>query len=247
MKTVVVIPARFGSSRFEGKALALIAGKPMIRHVYERARRGPGVDRVVLATDDERIARAARSFAGEVVLTSPLHRSGTDRVSEAADRLGLDDEDLVVNIQGDQPLFEPVQIQQVIEPLREDTGLPMATLIYRITESAEIQDPNIVKTVFDRRGMALYFSRAAIPYHRDGDPTAGYYKHHGIYAYRRPFLRTFSLWPLSPLEDAEKLEQLRVLDHGVPLRVVITEYDSLEVDTPADARKVETLMKSAGC
>ena len=214
----------------------------MIQHVYERACRSGTARRVCLATDDERIMQAARKFGGEAVLTSEYQRSGTDRVAEAADILGLGDHELVVNIQGDQPLFEPTQIDQVLKPLAEDPDLPMSTLIYRITDAAEIDDPNIVKTVFDREGRALYFSRATIPHRRESSGSVDYYKHHGIYAYRRHFLRTFSQWPSSTLEELEKLEQLRVLDHGATLRVVISELDSLEVDTPADARKVERIL-----
>jgi len=243
MQAVVIIPARYGSTRFEGKALASIAGKPMIQHVYERACRSATARRVCLATDDERIMEAARKFGGEAVLTSEHQRSGTDRVAEAADLLGLDDHELVVNIQGDQPLFGPIQIDQVLEPLAEDPDLPMSTLIYRITNPAEIDDPNIVKTVFDRAGRALYFSRATIPHLRDSSGTVDYYKHHGIYAYRRHFLRTFSQWPTSTLEEIEKLEQLRALEHGAAIRIVISDLDSLEVDTPADARKVERILK----
>jgi 3-deoxy-manno-octulosonate cytidylyltransferase (CMP-KDO synthetase) len=243
MRVTVIIPARYESTRFKGKATALIAGKPMIQHVYERAARSPLVDRVVLATDDERILRAAGEFGGEAIMTSSSLRCGTDRVAEAADRLGLSEEDLVVNIQGDQPCFNPVQIAQVSAPLVTEPDLPMSTLVYRITDPSEIDDPNIVKTVFDRRGRALYFSRATIPHVRGGMGEIPYYKHHGIYGYRRHFLRTFAEWPTSAMEEAEKLEQLRALDYGAPIQVVITEFDSLEVDTPKDVAKVEELMR----
>ena len=237
---IAIIPARWQSSRFPGKPLALIAGKPMLQHVVERARQVPLLTRVAVATDDERIAQAVAAFGAEAVLTRSDHVSGTDRLAEAAELLGIAEQDVVVNIQGDQPLFPPEVINQVARPLLEDPALPMATLIYKIIRPEEIGDPNHVKTVFDRSGNALYFSRSPIPYQRsaaDGTPT--YYKHLGFYAYRKGFLLSFVALPEGEWERFEKLEQLRALEYGYRIKVVLTEHDSIEVDTPQDALRAE--------
>jgi 3-deoxy-manno-octulosonate cytidylyltransferase (CMP-KDO synthetase) len=240
-QVVAIIPARYHSNRFEGKPLALIAGRPMIRHVYERAAAVPLLARVAVATDDERIAECVRGFGGEVVMTSPEHASGTDRLAEAASLLGIPEQDVVVNIQGDQPLFPAEVVAQVATPLLDDPALPMATLIYKIIRPEEITDPNHVKTVFDRTGRALYFSRSPIPFQRDPEePVAPtYYKHLGFYAYRKSFLLTFVGLPEGEWERFEKLEQLRALESGYTIKVVLTEHDSIEVDTPADLARVE--------
>lgn len=235
---ICIIPARYQSSRFEGKPLADICGKPMIQHVYERAEGVEMVSSVAVATDDERIYDAVKAFGGNAVMTSPRHRSGTDRIAEAVSGLGLGDDDIVVNIQGDQPLFEPCQIEEVVGPLLEDPALPMSTLIYRIRRAEEIDSPHIVKTVFDRKGRALYFSRSTIPCDRDGTSKVDYYKHHGIYAYRRSFLTVFSTLETGLLERLEALEQLRALEHGYVIKVVETDFDSIEVDTKADIERV---------
>ncbi|BCO09147.1 8-amino-3,8-dideoxy-manno-octulosonate cytidylyltransferase [Desulfolithobacter dissulfuricans] len=231
---VAIIPARYQSNRFEGKPLALIAGKPMIQHVVERAWQVEMLSRVVVATDDERIAAKVRDFGGEVVLTRSDHASGTDRLAEAAELLDIPEQDVVVNIQGDQPLFPAEVVHQVASPLLEDPALPMATLIYKIIRPEEISDPNHVKTVFDCHGNALYFSRSPIPFQRNPEeprqPT--YYKHLGFYAYRKGFLLTFVGLPEGEWERFEKLEQLRALEYGYTIRVVLTEHDSIEVDTP---------------
>ena len=237
-RIICIIPARYQSSRFEGKPLADICGKPMIQHVYERAEGVEMVSSVAVATDDERIYDAVKAFGGNAVMTSPRHRSGTDRIAEAVSGLGLDDNDIVVNIQGDQPLFEPSQIEEVVTPLLEDPALPMATLIYRIRREEEIHSPHIVKTVFDTGGRALYFSRSTIPCDRDGTSKVDYYKHHGIYAYRRSFLAVFNTLETGVLERLEALEQLRALEHGYVVRVVETAHDSIEVDTEADIERV---------
>ncbi|MCX7634195.1 MAG: 3-deoxy-manno-octulosonate cytidylyltransferase [Syntrophales bacterium] len=242
MRIVCLIPSRFGSSRFPGKPLADLLGKPMIQHVYERAARSPLVTAVAVATDDPRIYAAVTAFGGHAVMTAEHHRSGTDRLNEAAQHLGLDDTDIVVNIQGDQPLFNPVQIAEVVAPLQEDPSLPMATLIYPIVREEEIHHPHAVKTVFDSRGFALYFSRATIPYVRDRGVKTDYYKHHGIYAYRRSFLRTFAALPTGRWEALEALEQLRALEHGYQIKVVITAHDSVEVDTPEELERVGRLL-----
>jgi 3-deoxy-manno-octulosonate cytidylyltransferase (CMP-KDO synthetase) len=243
-KVVAIIPARYHSNRFEGKPLAKINGKPMIQHVYERAVCSPLLSRVAVATDDERIADTVRSFGGEVVMTKAEHASGTDRLAEAATLMDIPEQDVVVNIQGDQPMFALEVIDQVARPLLEDPALPMATLIYKIIREEEIDDPNHVKTVFDCHGKALYFSRAPIPFQRDPHkpPPPTYYKHLGFYAYRKGFLLTFVSLPEGEWERFEKLEQLRALEYGYDIKVVLTEYDSVEVDTLEDLKRVEALM-----
>ena len=243
-KVVAIIPARYHSNRFKGKPLALICGKPMIQHVYERAKSVAMLSRVAVATDDARIADCVRSFGGEVVMTSSDHASGTDRLAEAATIMDIPEQDVVVNIQGDQPLFAREVVKQVATPLLEDPALPMATLIYKIIRREEIDDPNHVKTVFDRNGKALYFSRASIPFQRDPEkpPPPTYYKHLGFYAYRKGFLLTFVGLPEGEWERFEKLEQLRALEFGYAIKVVLTEHDSIEVDTPEDLKRVEEFL-----
>jgi 3-deoxy-manno-octulosonate cytidylyltransferase (CMP-KDO synthetase) len=242
---IAIIPARYESNRFRGKPLALIVGKPMIQHVYERAMAVPLLSRVAVATDDERIADCVRGFGGEVVMTRSDHVSGTDRLAEAAEKMGISEQDVVVNIQGDQPLFDPEVVSQVAGPLLADPTLPMATLIYKIIRPEEIDDPNHVKTVFDRNGNALYFSRSPIPFQRNPDepPAPTYYKHLGFYAYRKGFLLTFVSLPEGEWERYEKLEQLRALEYGYTIRVVLTDHDSIEVDTPKDLERVEEMFK----
>jgi len=241
-KIVCIIPSRYSSSRFEGKPLADLLGKPMIQHVYERVLRSPIVTYAAVATDDERIFAAVERSGGRAIMTSPRHRSGTDRIAEAVAGLGLAEGDIVVNIQGDQPLFEPVQVDQVVAPLRGDPAIPMSTLIYRIVREEEITHPNAVKVAVDARGFALYFSRATIPYVRDPGLHADYYKHHGIYAYRRGFLDTFSGLPGGTLEKLEALEQLRALEFGYRVKVAVTEFDSVEVDTPQELARVRDIL-----
>jgi 3-deoxy-manno-octulosonate cytidylyltransferase (CMP-KDO synthetase) len=244
MNVVCIIPCRYESSRFPGKPLADLCGKPMIQHVYERVVRSSLVSQVAVATDDERIFRAVTGFGGQAIMTASVHRSGTDRLAEAASLLGLDNHDIVVNIQGDQPLFDPVQIDEVVKPLLDDPSIPMSTLIYKIIRDEEITHPNAVKTVFDHEGFALYFSRATVPYVRDRGNRADYYKHHGIYAYRRHFLDTFTRLPEGILERFESLEQLRALEYGYKIKVVVTVHDSVEVDTPQELARVRELLLS---
>ena len=240
-EVIAIIPARYESNRFKGKPLALIAGKPMIQHVVERAREADLLSRVVVATDDSRIAECVQAFGGEYVMTRNDHVSGSDRLAEAAELLGISEHDVVVNIQGDQPLFPTEVIEQVARPLLEDPALPMSTLIYKIVRHEEIDDPNHVKTVFDRDNYALYFSRSPIPFQRNPDekikPT--YYKHLGFYAYRKGFLLSYVALPEGEWERFEKLEQLRALEYGYKIKVVLTEHDSIEVDTPEDLLRVE--------
>lgn len=239
-----IIPSRYQSSRFPGKPLAPICGKPMIQHVVERARASTLPQAVAVATDDRRIADAVAAFGGQAVMTRPDHASGSDRLAEAATLLGVRDDDIVVNIQGDQPLFAPEIVEEVARPLLDDPDLPMATLIYKITDPTEIPNPNHVKTVFDRNMRALYFSRSPIPYCRDGrDGGADYFRHLGFYAYRKRFLDTFVTLPLGVWERTEKLEQLRALEHGYTIKVALTEHDSIEVDTPEDVRRIEAALE----
>lgn len=246
MRIVCVIPSRYESSRFPGKPLADLCGKPMLQHVYERVLRAKTVTEAAVATDDQRIYDAVEKFGGRAIMTADRHRSGTDRIAEAATVLNLEDKDIVVNIQGDQPIFEPMQIDEVVEPLLADPSIPMSTLIYRIIREEEVTHPNAVKTVFDKDHFALYFSRATIPYDRDHIHEANYYKHHGIYAYRRHFLETFSRLPQSPLEKLEALEQLRALEYGYRIKVVVTAYDSVEVDTPTELARVRDIILNGG-
>jgi 3-deoxy-manno-octulosonate cytidylyltransferase (CMP-KDO synthetase) len=230
---VAIIPARFDSSRFPGKALADLCGKPMIVHVYERVRQARGLDAVIVATDDERIAAAVANHGGDARMTRGDHRTGTDRIAEVARQLSCD---IVVNVQGDEPLIDPVTIEDVVRPLVDDPSLPMATVRRAISDPAEYLNPHVVKVTVDARGDALYFSRASIP-GRPGHQTAPpppCHAHIGLYAYRRDFLLTFADLPQTPLERIESLEQLRALEHGFRIRTVATLSDTVGVDTPED-------------
>ena len=242
MKIYAIIPARYGSTRFPGKPLAPIAGKPMIRHVYEHALACPEVLDVFVATDDDRISECVRDFGGKTVMTKKGHPSGTDRIAEASQKMNLQKDDLIVNIQGDQPLFQPSSISQLIRPLVEDRDIAMSTLKYQITDQQEVQHPNHVKVVTDREGFALFFSRSPLPFYRDPKTSRRHFKHLGFYAYPMKFLTKFVSLPVGELESAEKLEQLRALEYGYRIKVVETEFDSVEVDTPEDAQKLEKLL-----
>jgi 3-deoxy-manno-octulosonate cytidylyltransferase (CMP-KDO synthetase) len=243
MKIGVVIPARYASSRFEGKPLALICGKPMIQKVYEGAIGAGRVTEVVVATDDQRIMDAVIGFGGKAIMTSESNRSGTDRVAEAAGKIGLGLDDIVVNIQGDQPLIDPRCIDEVVEPFFTEPDLGMSTLAFAIVQEDEITNPKDVKVTFDNNGYALYFSRSTIPFDRDGDSSFDVYKHLGVYAYTRRFLEMFRTLPQGKLERIEKLEQLRALEYGHRIKVVVTDYDSPEVDLPEDIQKIESRMR----
>ena len=223
-----------------GKALADIAGRPMVEHVYRRAAAARHIDAVVVATDDERIADAVRQFGGNVRMTSPRHRSGTDRLAEVAATL---DCDLVVNVQGDEPAIEPASIDEAVEPFAANAALLMSTLCVKLTDPAAINDPNVVKVVTERNGSALYFSRAPIPFRRGPQQVpAGPFKHIGLYVYRREFLIRVAALAPTPLEQSESLEQLRVLEHGFAIKVVETAHDSIGVDTPEDLERVRRLL-----
>jgi 3-deoxy-manno-octulosonate cytidylyltransferase (CMP-KDO synthetase) len=235
-----VIPARFASSRFPGKALAAIAGKSMLQHVYERASQARYLTKLVIATDDERIEAAAREFKAPVTMTRSDHASGTDRVAEVA---STDSADVIVNIQGDEPLIDPDAIDAAALALIHNNEVQMSTLKRRITDGADLGNPNVVKVVSDLAGNAIYFSRHAIPFSREGG--TAHYKHIGLYVYRRDFLLGYSSLPVGPLEKAEKLEQLRALENGFAIRVEETEYDSLGVDTPEDLERVSSLFEAS--
>lgn len=241
MKIFVFIPARLGSTRMPGKPLALIAGKSMIRRVYEQAAKSPLPETVYIATPDEEIARAVKEFGGQAVMTEPSHRSGSDRIAEAARSLGLAEDDIVVNLQGDQPLCPPALIGEAVAPLLADPTLEAATLGI-IMPAAEAENPGNVKIVLDKEDFGLYFSRAIIPYPRDDDARPTFIKHHGVYAYRNRFLQEFASWPVGRLENLEKLEMLRILEQGRRIKVVLTYNDSLEVDCIEDVRRCEALL-----
>ena len=255
LRAVGVIPARYGSSRFPGKVLAPIAGRPMIQHVVERARRAARLDLVLVATDDVRVRDAVEAIGGRAVMTSPDHPSGTDRVAEVARGLACD---VLVNIQGDEPTLDPSSIDRAVAPLLDDPALALATLCAPLCDAAEARDPNTVKVVRDLRGFALYFSRAPIPYHREpeaartggagpappGAAPAGarWWKHIGLYAYRREVVLRLAGLPPTALERAERLEQLRALEHGIPILVVETDRDAIGVDVPGDVARVEAML-----
>lgn len=239
MKIVGFIPARYQSTRFEGKPLALIAGKPMIQHVYQRSKGCPELDELYVATDDLRICDCVMEFGGQAIMTDGRHVSGTDRIAEAAQKVNLADRDIVVNIQGDQPIFQPSILSDLIRPLTDDPTILMSTPMYRIEDDRELYDTNTVKVVVDNNGLALYFSRLPIPFCRDQESKAIHYKHLGFYVYRKEFLLTFTGLPYGLLEESEQLEQLRALEHGFKIKVVETLFDSIEVNTPEDIKMAE--------
>ncbi|MDD2853280.1 MAG: 3-deoxy-manno-octulosonate cytidylyltransferase [Desulfuromonadaceae bacterium] len=246
MKITAVIPARYASTRFPGKALAEIDGRPMIQHVYERTAQSKLVGRVIVATDDSRIADAVNSIGGEALMTSTSHETGTDRLAEVA--AGLD-ADIVVNVQGDEPLIDPAMIDLALQPFLEEADLQMGTVKTRIKCLHDFLSPNVVKVVTNNRGNALYFSRSPLPFFRDkwkdlkDDSFCSgkllCYKHVGLYVYRRDFLLKFAAMAPTFLEISEKLEQLRALENGVTIRVVETEFESIGVDTPDDLAKAQ--------
>ncbi len=252
MTFTVVIPARYQSTRLPGKLLADIGGKPMIQHVWERASRS-GAARVMVATDDARIQSACASFGAEAELTAASHRSGSERIAEMVERIKLDAQAVVVNVQGDEPLIPPSLITQVAANLSAASGAQVATLCERISDPDAVLDPSVVKVVFDKNGYASYFSRAPIPWDRDGFAAGGhrvdlskpYYRHIGIYAYRAEYLRRYVALPESAAETSEQLEQLRVLHHGGRIHVAeACEPPGPGVDTPADLAKVRKLIQS---
>jgi len=211
--------------------------------VFEQSQKSSVVTRTIVATDDERIVSAVKAFGGEAVMTSDTCRSGTDRVAETAKMLGAADEDIIINIQGDQPVFDPQSLDDLIRPFKEEPGLAMSTLAYKIQNPREITDPKDVKVVFNRQGFAMYFSRAQIPFPRDGQTDVDYYKHLGFYAYTKAFLDQIVTLDSGTCEQVEKLEQLRVLEYGFPIKVAVTQYDSPEIDLPEDIERVEATLR----
>ncbi len=240
MKAIGIIPARYASSRLPGKALAEIAGRPMIEHVYRQATRATSLSGVWVATDDTRIRDAVLGFGGNVVLTRPEHPSGTDRIAEAARDL---EADVVVNVQGDEPMLDPMEIDAVVAPFAGRPELVMTTIATPIKDPLDMEAPSAVKVVRDREGFALYFSRLPIPYYRSGSG-GPHWKHIGLYAYRKEFLLRYPELEPTPLEQAEALEQLRALEHGYRIFVALTEHDSIGVDTVEDLERVRRLMES---
>jgi len=235
-----ILPARWGSTRFPGKPLHLIAGKPLIQHVWERTRRAKSISQVIIATDDMRIAEAAFAFGAEVSITSPKHCSGTDRIAEVAKKLkGVSH---VINVQGDEPLVDPALLNRLAKTLLGDPKLDMITAANVFAPEDDVSNPNAVKVALDREGNALYFSRSPIPYIRDLAAAVPYYRHQGLYGYSLKFLLQFVKWKPSPLEKAEQLEQLRALENGARIRVLITKHASVGVDSPADVALVEKFL-----
>ncbi|MFI5251490.1 MAG: 3-deoxy-manno-octulosonate cytidylyltransferase [Bacteroidota bacterium] len=242
-----IIPARYGSTRLHAKPLIDLCGKPMIQHVYERANQASLVNHVVVATDDDRIVQCVNRFGGDAMMTPAEIPTGSDRIAWAAER--LPDADIIVNVQGDEPLISPRMIDEAIAPLLDDSFITVNTLAKVITDSKDVLNPNVVKVTIDTNGYALYFSRSTIPYIRDEIDQScwishhRYYKHFGIYVYRRDMLMQFAAWKESSLERAEKLEQLRLLENGSRIKVTLTEFDTVPIDIEADAQRVREIMQ----
>ena len=241
-KAVGIIPARWGSTRFPGKPLYLIANKPLLQHVWKRCRKAKNLDSVIIATDDMRIAEAAFDWGADVALTSRRHQSGTDRIAEVV--RNARQFAVVINIQGDEPLIDSHLIDRLVEKLRSNRKIDIVTAAHPFVDPAEASSPHQVKVVLDARGRALYFSRAAIPYPRDPSKIK-YLRHQGIYGFRRDALLRFVKWKQGPLERAESLEQLRALENGVNVHVLLTKHGSPGVDTPADADALEQKLARA--
>jgi 3-deoxy-manno-octulosonate cytidylyltransferase (CMP-KDO synthetase) len=237
---LVVIPARYQSTRLPGKALADIAGRPMIEHVYRRARAAASVDAVVVATDDERISDAVKAFGGIAVMTAATHATGTDRLAEVASTVPCD---LIVNVQGDEPLLDPAVIDAAVAPLRRDPSIEIGTAARPLRDASELTNPNMVKVVCDRRGGALYFSRAPIPHGPDEPALTAARIHVGLYVFRRATLLRLAQLPPGRLERLEALEQLRALEHGIRIHVVDTTYESAEVNTTEDLERVRKIVR----
>ena len=240
-EVTAIIPARWASTRFPGKPLVNLRGKPLVQHVWERTNRAKRVGRVIIATDDMRIAEAAFDFGAEVALTSPKHPTGTDRLAEVAGK--LKSAAIILNVQGDEPDIAPSTIDRLVGALQDDPGLGMVTAANPVTDLADVQNPHVVKVVTDLAGRALYFSRSVIPHDRDGHRGIRYLRHQGIYGYRRKVLLAFVKWKPTPLEQAEKLEQLRALEHGIAIGVIVVRRGSVGVDVPGDVAKAERALR----
>lgn len=244
MNVIGVIPARYSATRFEGKVLADILGKPMIQHVWEQAKQALLLEELIIAVDDERVANVAKEFGAKVVLTSKDHSCGTDRIIEVINPL---DVKIVINIQADEPLIHPTMIDTVARGLLDDHTVSMATLMKRIENPSDLNDPSVVKVVVDKNNFALYFSRATIPFKTQNSkiPSPLYYKHIGLYGYTKDFLFIYKNLPASDLEKVEQLEQLRVLEEGFRIKVIETKYDTIGVDTPEDLEKVKQYLEKS--
>ena len=246
LRVVGVIPARYASQRLPAKPLLDLVGKTMVQRVYEQAAKARRLNRVIVATDDERIAAVVRAFGGDVIITPPEIKSGSDRVAAVAAGNGGD---IFLNIQGDEPLIAPQMIDETIRPLIDDASVLVGTPVRRIAPEDDLANPNTVKVVLDREGNGIYFSRSPIPYLRDGVEIGQwhrhhhYYKHFGLYVYRKRALLDFAKWEESSLERMEKLEQLRFLEHGIRIRTTMTEYESIPIDTAADAERVRAILR----
>ncbi len=241
MNQIILIPARYSSTRFPGKPLVQLFGKPLIQYVYERALES-GIKEIYVVTDDKRIFDTVVAFGGKAIMTGD-HPSGTDRIAEAANILGIDKETIVINLQGDQPLFPPEYFKVLTQPLLIDSEISISTLAVPIYAKSDLENPNKVKVVLDKRGRALYFSRSPIPFFRSPGKEPTYLKHIGVYAYRKKFLDAFVKLPLGDLEQAEKLEQLRALEYGFSIVVSIVPKDVSEVDTPEDLEYIKEYIK----
>ncbi|KEZ52164.1 3-deoxy-manno-octulosonate cytidylyltransferase [Metabacillus indicus] len=239
MNITVIIPARYGSTRFPGKPLANIVGKPMIQHVYENISSSVSVNNVIVATDDERIEKVVKSFGGDCFRTSKEHNTGTDRIAEVAQTI---DTDVIVNVQGDEPLISSDLIDELVSPFMDDERLSMSTLKTKIIDMKDIENPNVVKVITDKNNRAIYFSRSVLPYNRE-NIEFNYYKHIGIYAYRKSFLLDYVQLPYSKLENAESLEQLRAIENGFSIHVSEIDKVLIGVDTPDDIQAVEKYLK----
>ena len=243
LEAIGVIPARFGSSRFPGKVLADLFGKPLIQWTWEAVRTSSVLKKVIIACDNEEVFNVCKNFGAEVVYTSPQIKSGTDRICEVAKNI---DAEIIVNIQADEPLIRGSMIDDLVVTVAGDPQVKVATLIKEITDLSEVHSPDVVKVVIDRHNFALYFSRSVIPYYREKNSAQKYYKHLGIYAYRKDFLFVFKNLKSSFLEEAEKLEQLRILEAGYKIKTVLTVFDTIGVDTPQDLEKVKEYLKTLG-
>lgn len=245
--TVAIIPARFASTRLPGKPLIDLGGKPMIQRVVEQVKQAQSVKAVIVATDDERIASSIASFGGRSEITPETLETGCDRVAYVARAIPA--AELIVDVQGDEPLIDPRAIDEAVKPLAENPEIQVGTLVKKISSAEELANPNVVKAVLDPAGFAIYFSRSPVPYMRDEPEMSAwhtrhvYYKHFGLYVFRREALLKFASWKKTPLERVENLEQLRILEHGLRIKATVTKYDSVPVDTPEDAQRVRALLK----
>jgi len=246
MEAIGIIPARYGATRFDGKLLADLCGKPVIQHTWENAKKSKSIEDLIIATDDKRIYNVAKGFGAKTIYTSKAHKSGSDRLTEVISSI---DTNIVVNIQADEPLLHPSMIDDVVSPLLKNKDIQMTTLCHRIKDEYELFDRNVVKVIRDRKGFAMYFSRSAIPYKprstNNGHRVSNHYKHIGLYAYTKDFLFTFKSLPQSPLEKIEKLEQLRVIENGYKIKVIETKYDTVGIDMPEDLVKATEVIKGS--